>query len=167
MCIGTGLPSTVMLLKPRAGPSFQRKFCTGPAISPFSIRNRPSRVMPVLSSVMLSTGRMYQKNETSSPRLVDLIICSIVCVAAVHHQAHAAGRRRSRRLVLLASPRSDRRTRFLTTPFSTQVIGRGGEAVRADRRLAQDGVADVAADRDVVAEDLLAELGGCRAPCRS
>ena len=51
MWIGTGLPIAVMLLKPTSGDMFQRKFCTGPAISPFSIRNRPSRVMPVLSSV--------------------------------------------------------------------------------------------------------------------
>ena len=61
-------PSIEMLLKARAGPSFQRKFCTGPAISPFSIRNIPSRVMPVLSSVICSTGRMYQKNVISRPR---------------------------------------------------------------------------------------------------
>ena len=45
MCIGTARPSIEMLLKARAGPSFQRKFCTGPAISPFSIKNIPSRVM--------------------------------------------------------------------------------------------------------------------------
>ena len=54
------------------------RYLTGATISPFSIRNRPSRVMPVLSNVMLSTGRMYQKKVTSNPRFVDLIICSIV-----------------------------------------------------------------------------------------
>ena len=34
--------------------------------------------MPVLSSVICSTGRMYQKKLTSRPRLVDLIIWSTV-----------------------------------------------------------------------------------------
>ncbi len=69
-----------MLLKPTAGDSFQRKFCTGATISPFSIRNKPSRVMPVLSRVWGSTPRMYQKKLTSRPRLVDLIISSRVAV---------------------------------------------------------------------------------------
>src|SRR5918994_1803476 len=78
VCIGTGRPSIVMLLNPTAGDSFHLKFCTGATISPFSIRNRPSRVMPVLSSVICSTGRMYQKNVTSRPRFVVLIICSSV-----------------------------------------------------------------------------------------
>ena len=59
---------------------FQRKFCAGPTISPFSIRNSPSRVMPVLSSVICSTGRMYQKKLTRSPRRVLLIISSSVAV---------------------------------------------------------------------------------------
>ena len=51
VCIGTLWPIAVTLLKPTIGDMFQRKFCTGPTISPFSMRNRPSRVMPVLSSV--------------------------------------------------------------------------------------------------------------------
>ena len=68
---------------------FQRKFCTGPAISPFSIRNSPSRVMPVLSSgCVVDTPRMYQKNVTSSPRRVCLIMSSIDRFEPSTHEAH-------------------------------------------------------------------------------
>jgi hypothetical protein len=56
---------------------FHRKFWTGPAIWPFSMRKSPSRVIPVFSSVWVSTPRMYQKNVTSSPRRVDLTISSM------------------------------------------------------------------------------------------
>jgi hypothetical protein len=57
-----------MLLKATIGLSFQRMFFTARVTLPFSIRNRPSRVRPVTMMVCGSSGRMYQKRVTRTPR---------------------------------------------------------------------------------------------------
>ncbi len=97
---------------------FHRKFWTGMVISPFSMRNSPSRVMPVLSSVALSTPRMYQKNVTSKPRLVCLIMSAVLRSDPSMTRLMltlAFG------LVLLGPP-----VRLRSTPFSSQVTGAAG-----------------------------------------
>src|SRR2546422_3974472 len=53
------------------GLSLKRRFVTGPAILPLSIRKRPSRVSPVSWQVCGLTVRMYQKRVIRSPRPVD------------------------------------------------------------------------------------------------
>ena len=68
------------LLSAKIGLSFQRMFLTGRVTLPFSIRNRPSRVRPVTSSVCGSSERMYQKRVTRTPRSTPLIRSSIVAV---------------------------------------------------------------------------------------
>src|SRR6185436_9661277 len=79
-------------------------------------------------------------------------------VAAVHDEALLRPGRRER-LVLLLRP----------VPVVEQVLddalldpgdGARGEAVGTNRRLPQDRIADVAANRHVLAEDLLTELRG-------
>ena len=55
-------------------------FFTGRVTLPFSIRNSPSRVSPVTRIVCGSSGRMYQKRVTSTPRSVPAIRSSIVAV---------------------------------------------------------------------------------------
>ena len=100
---------------------------------------------------------MYQKNVTSSPRRVLLIISS----------TDMSEPSMTRLLLTVVgvgsffcwSPTGGRNTRFLRTPFSIQVTSRGGRPVGADRRLAQNRVADVAPQREHLAEDLLADLG--------
>ena len=66
------------LFSANTGLSFQRMFFTGRVTLPFSIRNSPSRVSPVTSSVCGSSDRMYQKRVTSTPRSTPLIRSSIV-----------------------------------------------------------------------------------------
>src|SRR2546430_10330378 len=48
------------LFSANTGLSFQRMFLTGRVTFPFSMRNRPSRVRPVTSSVCGSSERMYR-----------------------------------------------------------------------------------------------------------
>jgi len=50
----------------KSGDSFQRKFSSDFVIFPFSIRNVPSRVRPVTSTVRWSRNRMSKKWVTSS-----------------------------------------------------------------------------------------------------
>ena len=128
-----------MLLKPTAGDSFQRKFCTGPTISPFSIRNSPSRVMPVLSSVICSTGRMYQKNADQQPALRRLDHLLHGRGAAVHDQAHGRAA-----LTVGVLPCFCAQKRFVEQVLDDALLHprdvAGREAVVADRRLPQDGI---------------------------
>src|SRR4051794_3977604 len=98
---------------------------------------------------------MYQKKLTRSPRRVDLIICSTLWVPP-EHEAHVDRRGRGvlllpRRVLLVV-------IEVLQHPLLDPRDGRRRRAVGHDRRLAQDGVADVALDRDEIAEHLLSEL---------
>ena len=56
----------------------KRRLCTGATILPFSIRKVPSRVMPVITTVIGCTGRVYQKRLTQMPRCVEASISSFV-----------------------------------------------------------------------------------------
>src|SRR6185437_9932042 len=58
------------------GDSLNRKLLTTPVTSPPSTRYTPSRVSPVSSRDCGSTSRMYQRQVSSSPRSVDLVISS-------------------------------------------------------------------------------------------
>ena len=92
-----------MLLNPRAGPSFQRKFCTGPAISPFSIRNSAvARHAGVEQRLRVDDADVpEERDQQPAPRRLDHLVDRLI--AAVHHQAHAR-RRRGGRLALLVRP---------------------------------------------------------------
>src|SRR5258708_35007033 len=48
------------LARTRAGDSLNRKLLTGPLILPFSTRNTPSRVKPVIVRLCGSIQRVYQ-----------------------------------------------------------------------------------------------------------
>ena len=52
-------PNACRLFRKHFDNSLNRKFLIGREILPFSIRNVPSRVSPVLRTVRGSTGQMY------------------------------------------------------------------------------------------------------------
>src|SRR5229473_6644490 len=54
----------------------KRKLRTAEVTRPFSTRNSPSRVMPVITFSYGSTSRMYHKRVTRRPRSVEAIIFS-------------------------------------------------------------------------------------------
>src|SRR5215472_5024704 len=63
-----------MRLSIPTGLSLNRKLLTAPATSPFSTRYTPSLVSPVSSSVCGSTWRMYHRQVSKRPCLVEEII---------------------------------------------------------------------------------------------
>ena len=156
----------MMLLKLTAGDSFQRKFCTG--ADDLAVLDQEQAVARHAGVEQRHAGRpagCTRRTMTSRPRLVDLIISSTVAVppsiTRLMFGVVPVGV-----LLLLLRPEA-----VVEEVLDDALLDPGdalrGQAVLADRRLAQDRVADLAAQREVVAEHLLAEPRLRRAPCRS
>src|SRR5262249_17235916 len=62
-----GVPKAIVFCNKRTGLSLKRKLTTGEVTLPFSIRNRPSRVSPVHSTLLGFTSRTYNKCLISNP----------------------------------------------------------------------------------------------------
>src|SRR5262245_28557133 len=87
-----GVPIISTFASRSANDWLNRKFVTGLAILPFSIRNVPSRVRPVTEMMRGLSGRMYQKRVINTPRRVVRIMSSSDAVPPVMIRFDGVGR---------------------------------------------------------------------------